>query len=660
MQIRDHWLPRLSHRIAILGLGCALASAAPCAAFAAEATSQAADQPAQAATVSEAASAPADSLSSPIAIETEAAEAIAIELSDTQILVGGEVVSTDPAAAIYTANDIVYYEDRDTYESGNVYGEGKQADRHSAEDAAGVTVLHIAQAGTYRISGTLSSGQIAVDLGDDAASDPEAVVTPILDGVDITCDVAPAIVFYNAYECDADRTAETAAVDVDTSAAGANLVIADGSVNNVTGSHVARIYKDTDEQKKLWKIDGAVYSFVSMNVDGEAAGTGVLNIYADNEGLDTEMHLSINGGNIAIQSGDDAINTNEDGVSVTAINGGTLHILAGLGSEGDGIDSNGYLVVNGGTVISMAHPASDSGLDADLGCYVNGGTVVALGSTMDWAESDSEAVTINLQFASYQDAGDAIVIADADGNIVFAYDPSEDETASAKIRQYQGAILSCANFEVGATYKLYIGGTVEGDEIQGVYDVATITGYEGGVQQGYTGTDVRFGPGGMGGRQGGMGPGGMGRPDDGNGFEGMGNRGGNQQDGMNPGGNGGFGRGPMGERPEMPEGMEPPEGFGQQDGERPEMPEGFDPQNGERPKMPEGMEPPQGFDAQNGERPTPPEGMPEGTATSAPSASSEMRTDFYMQDKVNAFSGISAVTDQAQSEEGQTKDQPPA
>ena len=39
---------------------------------------------------------------------------------------------------------------------------------------------------------------------------------------------------------------------------------------------------------------------MSMNVSGEAEGTGVLNIEAANEGLDTELHLTINGGSIHI------------------------------------------------------------------------------------------------------------------------------------------------------------------------------------------------------------------------------------------------------------------------------------------------------------------------------------------------------------------------
>ena len=131
-----------------------------------------------------------------------------------------------------------------------------------------------------------------------------------------------------------------------------------------------------------------------MNLDGQSAGTGVLNIIADNKGLDSDLHLTINGGKINIQSQDDGVNTNEDGVSVTTINGGALHIVAGLGAKGDGIDSNGYLVINGGVVIAIARPQSDSGLDSDSGSYINGGYVIATGSTMDWVESDSEQVTI--------------------------------------------------------------------------------------------------------------------------------------------------------------------------------------------------------------------------------------------------------------------------
>ena len=284
-----------------------------------------------------------------------AADETSIVLSDSGVEVDGQAAPDSADAAVYVGADIVYYEDgRD-----ETYGEGAEEDAHTAEEAAAHTVVTITQPGTYRVSGTLSLGQLAVDLGEDAEEDPEAVVTLILDGADITCTVAPAVIFYSVYEC-GSTDEETAAPTVDTAAAGINVVLADGSENTFTGSHVARIYEEGTTDK-LHKYDGAFYSKMSMNIGGESEGTGVLNIDGDNEGLDSELHLTINGGVINIRAQNDGINTNEDGVSVTTINGGTLQINAGLGIEGDGIDSNGHLIINGGNVYSTANERSGDG-----------------------------------------------------------------------------------------------------------------------------------------------------------------------------------------------------------------------------------------------------------------------------------------------------------
>lgn len=231
-------------------------------------------------------------------------DATSIVLSDDGVTVDGEAAPTDETAAVYTAHDIVYYEAGRDF----TYGEGTEADEHTAEEAAAHTVVHITQPGTYAVSGTLSAGQIAVDLGEDAEDDQSAVVTLILNGVDITCTVAPAVIFYSVYEC-GSTDEDAAAATVDTSAAGANVLIADGTVNNVTGSYVARIYEpdsvvlsedgtEVADSSKLHKYDGAFYSKMSMNVGGGEDGSGVLNITADNEGLDTELHLTINGGTV--------------------------------------------------------------------------------------------------------------------------------------------------------------------------------------------------------------------------------------------------------------------------------------------------------------------------------------------------------------------------
>ncbi len=459
-------------------------------------------------------------------------DATSITLSDDGVLVNGQPASSDPSSAVYTANDIVFYLAGQDF----TYGEGEEHEGHTPEEAAAHTVVHITQPGTYVLSGQLSAGQIAVDVKD-GKKDPEAVVTLVLNGVDITCSVAPAVIFYNVYEC-GSSDAETASMTVDTTAAGANVIIADDTVNNINGSHVARIYKpgtvqlskdgtEVEDAEKLHKYDAAFYSKRSMNVSGGEKGSGVLNIYADNEGLDSELHLTINGGNINISSGNDGINTNEDNVSVTTVNGGSLTItVTGATGEGDGIDSNGWLVINGGSVTSAACGFSgDAGIDSDMGIYVNGGEICATGNMFDHI-AGSDAPYAVFSFDGRVKGGSTIALKNESGETVQTWSPAND---------FSYLIISGQNVKPGS-YTLWQ------DDTQLAYTGSTVMAF-----------------GGMGGM----------KPPEG--FE--------PPEGFDPSKmppQGGF---------EMPEGfakMTPPEGMKRPDGMEP--PEGFE--------MPEGMEPP--------------------------------------------------------------------
>ena len=578
----------------------------------------------------------------------------------------GTAPETDAAA--YVAHDVLYYPslDESGFKKVNYDGDTEWAYYYTAPDYTDYifatlpvqgnavpaqmmhteaeawenAVLHITEPGTYLLSGTWH-GQILIDLDDPDESfyDENAKATLVLCGAEVTCTVAPALLVSSAYECDNGWEArETHSCTVDTADAGANVILADGTVNDFTGANVYRMlktkYKNDDDtsdvpvQKKAHKIDGAFYSCVSMNIDGETAGSGVLNVTSTTfEGLDTELHLTVNGGSVNVFSQDDGINVNEDGVSVFTMNGGSLHILAGLGSEGDGIDSNGFLVVNGGTLISAASPMSDSGMDSDCGTYVNGGTVLALGSAMDWAESDGSAAegqaALNLQFAQRQNSDEAIIVTDTDGKVVFAYDPDKDEVAGSNARFYQGAILSAPGITVGGEYLIYVGGDADGEEIGGVYDPDTVSGFSDDAKlQGWSAA----------------------------------------------GDLGGFRGGPRPEGMQMPENMEPPEGFAP-DEQPPQwndpnrlMPGDFDPAqmqpgmerpegemampgSGEMPpEKPEGdggMQRPGGMDGQEPggfggrEGMTPPDGFAFETETGG-----ELTTVFTLSGKVNFYSGV--------------------
>ena len=326
---------------------------------------------------------------------------------------------------------------------------------HSASEAFNNPVLHITGSGVYRLKGTWT-GQIWVEAG----SEEDDKVALILDGVNVTCTVAPALVFKEVYECGPDdestvasswRTVGETLHSENGTNAGAIVVIADGTTNSFTGTNVYRMLKaekkkdsvtaidgtDVSQQKKRYKMDGAFYSFQSMVIGGESnPGTGRLNITSTNyEGLDTEMHLLIDSGIVTVTAEDDGINVNEDDTSVFTMNGGSLTITS---KNGDGIDSNGYIVLNGGTLDITAAQDTEDGIaqaEGPLDSAVNNGIYIS-------DEVDFTHQAYSGEDGSY-DGGengdiapaptssrDPITVSDSSGNVVMSitYDSPVEDT----------------------------------------------------------------------------------------------------------------------------------------------------------------------------------------------------------------------------------------
>ena len=350
-----------------------------------------------------------------------------IRLGET-ILVNGKPISADATGAVHLVRKTETHSDI-------------PAELQGVENR----VVTITSGGVYNISGVGNDVQIAVRA--DTADD----VRLILNGVDITCRTSSAIAVYSARD---PRTAGQYAVTIE---------LAQGSENHITGSHTVSM-AETDT-----KLDGAICSLVSLGIEGG----GNLVVDADNEGIEVKYgHMTINGGVLDIRSGDDPLNVSEDGVGVLTMNDGYVFsaVKNAPGGEGDGIDSNGWIVFNGGTAINLAHPTSqDGGIDSDMGSRINGGVIVGAGNMYDPIESDSSQLFMMLEFAESTD--DLLVVTDANGSPVFAYDFPYD---------YMYIAFSTPELKEDETYHVYLGGEIEGEEKNGLYN--TITAYVPGRQ----------------------------------------------------------------------------------------------------------------------------------------------------------------------------------
>ncbi|MDO4541562.1 MAG: carbohydrate-binding domain-containing protein [Bacillota bacterium] len=363
-----------------------------------------------------------------MALPVAAAESANTVMSDNSITVNGSEISEDSSAAVYS---------------------GIATESHPNTDSAENTIITITKGGNYVFTGTLNNGQIRV-----AAPDSDEV-TVTLNGVNITNTTAPAILVVSGADSQTTNTA------------GVVISLSEDSENIVNGSYVSAEDAHYEAYGSV-EYDAAISSDISLAIEGG----GKLNLTGDNEGIETKMHLTINGGEILINSADDAINANNDNISNITINNGYIYANASYGSEGDAIDSNGTITINGGTIIAIPNGSSqDSGLDSDNGITVNGGTVVGIGNMLDTWSNSSQQQFMQLAFSTQQKAGTVIAITDETGNVISAF------KAPVAFSEYSVSTPELSD----STYHIYLNGTIKGTEKDGLY--TEVSSYSDGTQQ---------------------------------------------------------------------------------------------------------------------------------------------------------------------------------
>ena len=219
------------------------------------------------------------------------------------------------------------------------------------------STITITKEETYRITGSLSDGQIVIDA-DDAAK-----VKLILDGADISKSGSAAI-----YAIEADKVV---------------LSSAHGSVSSLksTGEFV-----QTDDNT----VDAAVFAKCDLNLNGDGivnisceTGHGVVskddlkvkagtwNITSTKKGLSGKDSVTVEDGELVISSGTKGIWSGNDENTEK----GSIEILDGsitIVSEDDSIHSNNSISISGGT---LNLSSGDDGIHADNTLTISGGEI---------------------------------------------------------------------------------------------------------------------------------------------------------------------------------------------------------------------------------------------------------------------------------------------
>jgi len=219
-------------------------------------------------------------------------------------------------------------------------------------------------AGTYAVTGSLTSGSVVIDA-------PDAVVNLVLDGVDITA-------------------AHIAAIDV-VDAGQVVVWLADGSVNTLADASGAVVDETVEDapnatlysKSDLWIAGNGALSVTAHANDGITskdslviAGGGAVTVTAADDGLRGKDHLVVAAGTVTVNAEGDALKSDNGSVTdqpdaavgVIWIADGTLDLTSGS----DGADAARQVTITGG---DLTIATGDDGLHSDAVLRIDGGTI---------------------------------------------------------------------------------------------------------------------------------------------------------------------------------------------------------------------------------------------------------------------------------------------
>ena len=393
-------------------------------------------------------------------------------------------------------------------------------------DGAGVAVagdtVTVTSGGSYRVTGTLTNGQIVVNA-------PEETVVLALDGASVACENSAALYVVDAKKVilslvsgSENALASTGEyVQTDGNTVDAALFSKDDLT--IKGSGALAVSSETGHgivSKDELKIQSgtltvtaakkglAANDLVEITGGDITVASGKHGIHCDEalmishgsisitesfEGLEAKT-IEISGGSISVAASDDGLNASDPNASSSGSNApfsgrggfggmdeaqaGTYILISGgrltVNAAGDGIDSNGDLTITGGEIyVSGPTNSGNSAFDYAGAGTITGGTVIAAGSSgMAQSLSSGTQGVVLLTLSAAQSAGSAVTLKDANGVLLASFTPE---------KSYSSVVISAPGMESGGTYAVACGSESRSITLEGfAYSEDGFGGFGGG------------------------------------------------------------------------------------------------------------------------------------------------------------------------------------
>lgn len=259
----------------------------------------------------------------------------------------------------------------------------------------------ITAAGTYRITGSLTNGQVIIDTTD------QETVQLILNGIDITCSNSAPIYISNA-----EKTI---------------LILGDNTQNYLTEkASYTTLTGDEANAAIFSKSDLTIYGNGSLKVkstyndgitskDGLIIKTATITVDAQDDGIRGKDYLLVKSGTLTVNAGENGLisdDTSDTTKGYVSIEGGIIGIV----STGDAIDAQTDVIITGGQITltsvggsstSVTSDTSAKGIKGIVSVTIDGGSITA--SSADDAIHSNGTVTINSGTLSISSGDDGIL-----------------------------------------------------------------------------------------------------------------------------------------------------------------------------------------------------------------------------------------------------------